>query len=142
MPLQDIPEVFGLHSNADISYQVCHLILTKYALFAFSLCNSEISFKMFAIIDFVSLYQQINTAKGILDTILSVQPKESSGGKPGETREAIVYKIAEDMLRKLPRDYVPHEIKEALIRLGGLLPMNIFLRQEIDRMQKILSIGK
>ena len=85
---------------------------------------------------------QINTAKGILDTILSVQPKESSGGKPGETREAIVYKIAEDMLRKLPRDYVPHEIKEALIRLGGLLPMNIFLRQEIDRMQKILSIGK
>ena len=86
-------------------------------------------------------FLQINTAKGILDTILSVQPKESSGGKPGETREAIVYKIAEDMLRKLPRDYVPHEIKEALIRLGGLLPMNIFLRQEIDRMQKILSIG-
>lgn len=77
-----------------------------------------------------------------MDTILSVQPKESAGGKPGETREAIVYKIAEDMLRKLPRDYVPHEIKEALIRLGGLLPMNIFLRQEIDRMQKILSIGK
>ena len=29
---------------------------------------------------------QINTAKGILDTILSVQPKESSGGKAGETR--------------------------------------------------------
>ena len=86
-------------------------------------------------------FLKINTAKGILDTILSVQPKESSGGKPGETREAIVYKIAEDMLRKLPRDYVPHEIKEALIRLGGLLPMNIFLRQEIDRMQKILSIG-
>ena len=73
---------------------------------------------------------------------MSVQPKESTGGKPGETREAIVYKIAEDMLRKLPRDYVPHEIKESLIRLGGLLPMNIFLRQEIDRMQKILTIGK
>ena len=76
-----------------------------------------------------------------MDTILSVQPKESTGGKPGETREAIVYKIAEDMLRKLPRDYVPHEIKESLIRLGGLLPMNIFLRQEIDRTQKILTIG-
>jgi dynein heavy chain len=75
-----------------------------------------------------------------LDTILSVQPKESAGGKPGETREAIVYKIAEDMLRKLPRDYVPHEIKEALIRLGGLLPMNIFLRQEIDRMQKFFQL--
>ena len=104
MPLQDIPEVFGLHSNADISYQ-------------------------------------INTAKGILDTILSVQPKESAAGKAGETRETIVYKISEDMLRKLPKDYVPHEVKEALVRLGGLLPMNIFLRQEIDRIQKIISMG-
>merc|ERR1719195_1397743 len=103
LPLQDIPEVFGLHSNADITYQ-------------------------------------INTAKSILDTILSVQPKESSGGKAGETREAVVAKIAEDMMRKLPRDYIPHEVKEALVRLGGMLPMNIFLRQEIDRMQKILTL--
>ena len=82
---------------------------------------------------------QINTAKGILDTILSVQPKESSGGKPGETREAIVYKISEDMLRKLPKDFVPHEVKECLTRLGGLLPMNIFLRQEITTFNKLKS---
>ena len=57
------------------------------------------------------------------------------------SREAFVFKIAEDMLRKLPRDYVPHEVKDALTRLGGLIPMNIFLRQEIDRMQKILTLG-
>lgn len=71
-----------------------------------------------------------------------MQPKESGGGKAGETREAIVFKIAEDMLRKLPRDYVPHEVKDSLVRLGGLLPMNIFLRQEIDRMQRILTLGR
>ena len=103
MPLTDVPEVFGLHKNADISYQ-------------------------------------INTAKGILDEILNIQPKESGGGKPGETREAVVYKLADDMLRKLPKDYAPHEVKEAMTRLGGPLPMNIFLRQEIARMQKILSL--
>ena len=105
LPTQDIPEVFGLHGNADISYQ-------------------------------------INTAKGILDQILHVQPKESCGAKPGETREAVVSKIASDMVSKLPREYTPNEVKEAIIKLGGLQPMNIFLRQEIDRIQKILSLVK
>ena len=105
LPSQDFPEVFGLHANADISFQ-------------------------------------INTAKGILDQILYVQPKESSGSKVGETREAVVSRICGDMLGKLPREYTPNEVKEAIIKLGGLQPMNIFLRQEIDRIQKILSLVK
>ena len=37
----------------------------------------------------------------------------------------------------LSRDYAQHEVKEAMERMGGLLPMNIFLRQEINRMQKV-----
>lgn len=101
LPTTDTPEVFGLHSNADITYQ-------------------------------------INTAKGILDTILSVQPKEGGGGG-GETRESVVYCLAEDMLEKLPEVYNSFEVKEALIRMGALLPMNIFLRQEIDRIQKVIK---
>ena len=105
LPSQDLPEVFGLHANADISFQ-------------------------------------INTAKGILDQILYVQPKETGSGglKVGETREAVVSRICEDMLRKLPREYTAIEVKEAIIKLGGLQPMNIFLRQEIDRIQKILNL--
>lgn len=64
---------------------------------------------------------------GILDTILNVQPKEGGGGG-GETRESIVYQLAEDMLRKLPPNYVAFEVRDALTRMGAFLPMNIFFR--------------
>lgn len=72
-----------------------------------------------------------------MDTILNVQPKEG-GNSGGETRESIVYSLAQDMLEKLPPPYVGFEVKEALQRMGPLLPMNIFLRQEIDRIHKVI----
>lgn len=78
---------------------------------------------------------------GILDTILNVQPKEG-GNTGGETRESIVYALAKDMLEKLPKEYNSFEVKEALNRMGALQPMNIFLRQEIDRMQKVIKAVK
>ncbi|XP_009878765.1 PREDICTED: dynein heavy chain 8, axonemal [Charadrius vociferus] len=102
LPAMDSPKVFGLHPNADITYQS-------------------------------------NTAADILDTITNIQPKESGAGA-GETREAIVYRLAEDMLEKLPPDYIPHEVKARFIKMGQLNSMNIFLRQEIDRMQKVITI--
>lgn len=48
-------------------------------------------------------------AKEVLDTIVNIQPKDSSTGT-GETRENMVYHIADDMLNKLPPDYIPHEV--------------------------------
>lgn len=44
-----------------------------------------------------------------LGTIVSIQPKESSGGA-GETRESVVWKMADEMLEKLPDDFLPHEV--------------------------------
>nr|XP_055038161.1 dynein axonemal heavy chain 5 isoform X2 [Misgurnus anguillicaudatus] len=101
LPLVDTPEVFGLHPNADITYQT-------------------------------------NMANETLSTIVNIQPKDSGGGG-GETREASVQRMANEMLEKLPADYVPHEVKHNLQKMGAFQPMTIFLRQEIDRMQRVIG---
>ena len=49
-------------------------------------------------------------AKEVLDTILSIQPKEGGGSGVGETRESVVYKQSEEMLEKLPANFAPHEV--------------------------------
>uniref|UniRef100_A0A672TUF5 Dynein axonemal heavy chain 5 n=1 Tax=Strigops habroptila TaxID=2489341 RepID=A0A672TUF5_STRHB len=101
LPVTDTPEVFGLHPNADITYQT-------------------------------------NLANETLSITVSIQPKDSSTGG-GETREAVVQRLADEMLEKLPPDYNPHEVKAQLEKMGAIQPINIFLRQEIDRMQRVIS---
>lgn len=54
---------------------------------------------------------QRNKTQELLDTILSIQPKESSSGG-GETREASVYRQSKEMLEKVPPNFDPHEVKE------------------------------
>ena len=103
LPSRDPPELFGLHKNTSISYQ-------------------------------------INRVNGILDQIVRIQPRENTGISQGDTREDVVAAIAEDMIRKLPRDFQAHEVKEAIEKMGGAQPMNIFLRQEISRIQMVLSL--
>lgn len=68
---------------------------------------------------------QRNKTQELLDTILSIQPKESSSGG-GETREASVYRQSKEMLEKVPPNFDPHEVKERsaiflLIEIGFII---------------------
>lgn len=47
----------------------------------------------------------------MLDTIVSIQPKESSSGG-AETREVVVERLVKDMQSKLPANYDPYEVKD------------------------------
>lgn len=102
LSLVDDPEIFGLHSNADLAYRT---LQTK---------------------------QQ-------LDTILDVQPKEGGGGG-GLTREEVVLNMVEDLQSKLPPDYRADDVKDGIKALGGMgKPLNICLKQEIDKLQQLLK---
>eukprot|EP00767_Chilomastix_cuspidata_P003100 gnl/Chilomastix_cuspidata/322.p1 GENE.gnl/Chilomastix_cuspidata/322~~gnl/Chilomastix_cuspidata/322.p1 ORF type:complete len:2547 (-),score=680.75 gnl/Chilomastix_cuspidata/322:1353-8993(-) len=77
-------------------------------------------------------------ANEVLGTILSIQPKDASAGG-GESREDVVLKLTKDILSKLPPDYSRLKVKEQIKRLGGNKnPLNVFLGQEVDRMQRVL----
>ena len=68
-------------------------------------------------------------ANNSLATIVSIQPKESSGGS-GETREEVAWKMADEMLQKLPNDFLPHEvIKFNLTLKKFVLSDNFWLKE-------------
>jgi len=52
-----------------------------------------------------------NRAKSMLEKIVNIQPKEAnSNSSNGETRDKIVQNIANDMLSKLPANFIQHEV--------------------------------
>ena len=71
--------------------------------------------------------------------MLNIQPKDSGGGG-GETREAVVYRQADEMLDKLPGDYIPFEVGWNL-HLNNLLACYNFgvLQLKIDNAQISLA---
>ncbi|KAJ1514425.1 Dynein heavy chain 5, axonemal [Coelomomyces lativittatus] len=84
---------------------------------------------------------QTKQSQAMLETILSIQPKDSGTGS-GETREDVVKRIANDLLAKLPEDFDKNRVKECLKKQGGPKPLNIFLGQEVDRMQAVLTLAR
>ncbi|KAL4479549.1 hypothetical protein ABPG72_018535, partial [Tetrahymena utriculariae] len=113
MPTVDNPEVFGLHSNADLTFR-------------------------------------LKESKEMVNTIINTRPKDSSIGG-GKTREEIVQDQSKDMLKNLPPDYNETEVREFISKLDGpnpkasilkgmAVPLNIFLYQEVIRMQRVIKL--
>lgn len=126
LPTIDSPQALGLHPNADITY-IYQFFFMDVSLLCFLtndmtvpssgvsyLFHNTIFYALFYFHQSVKLFlmlnrYQTNTSAEVLDIITNIQPKESGGGS-GATRESIVYDMAEDMLEKLPPNYVPHEV--------------------------------
>lgn len=86
----------------------------------------------------------------MISTLLDIQPKEASGGGGKSREEEVKEKLEKELLPQLPNDFVPIEIAERLKVLKGprglgepgkmdTVPLNIFLSQELQRFQFILT---
>merc|ERR1719174_1772801 len=111
MPAVDSPLIFGLHPNADLTYRLKD--------------NQE-----------------------MITTIIETQPKDTGGGE-GKSVDEIVKELSLDLLSKMPPDFIEEIFRAQIQKLKGppgcgdkgfAAPLNIFLFQELQRLQNIIKI--
>jgi len=107
LPLDEDPEVFGLHPNANITFE-------DKTVLAFS------------------------------DTILMMQPRVAAGGG-GRTPDELAQDLCRDIAAKLPANMdkeKAHPTTFAVSEEGQPLSLGVFVGQEIDRFNQLLSVMK
>jgi len=83
---------------------------------------------------------RVKEVTALFNTLGETQPKGGGGGGEGISREDQVAEKAGEILSKLPEDYIEEEYKLKINKLGGLsVPLNIFLYQEIQRLQAVYA---
>jgi len=111
LPDVDSPLVFGLHPNADLMYRLKD--------------NQE-----------------------MIVTIVETQPKDSGGGA-GKSVDEIVKDLCVELLERMPDDFLEEIFRAQIQKLKGPIgtadkglaaPLNIFLFQELQRLQIIIAI--
>lgn len=84
----------------------------------------------------------------MISTIIETQPKDAGGGS-GKSVDEIVKELCEDLLSKMPIDFVEEVFRAQIQKLKGPsgtpdkgfgAPLNIFLFQELQRLQNIIKI--
>merc|ERR1712232_1011816 len=107
LPYQDDPEAFGMHENANISFQL----------------------------------QESNY---MVDTVLSVQPRDTGGGEGGgKTSDEIVSEMTQDLLENMPVPLDPEENTSGqfdLLESGLMDSMATVLSHEMNRFNKLLGV--
>lgn len=112
LPPVDSPVIFGLHPNADLTYRQLE-------------------------------------ASMLLSTIQETQPKEGASSSGGKTRDELVKEKALEILSKMPPDFVEEVYRAQIAKHKGppgtsdkgfQAPLNIFLFQELERLQRVISI--
>ncbi|KAL4552567.1 hypothetical protein Ndes2526B_g02495 [Nannochloris sp. 'desiccata'] len=74
--------------------------------------------------------------------IEGTMPKDGTAGSGGISREESVDLVVEGLVPKLPAIFKPEDTEEALKKLSGGAtgPLNIHLRQEIERLNKVVAV--
>jgi len=87
-------------------------------------------------------YRQ-KSARELLEIVGNTQPKGGGGGGGGPSKEDLVYEQAGKLYSRMPEYYVEEIYKAKIQTLGGLaIPLNMFLYQEIQRLQDVLFLVK
>eukprot|EP00928_Gymnodinium_smaydae_P031098 TRINITY_DN22944_c0_g2_i2.p1 TRINITY_DN22944_c0_g2~~TRINITY_DN22944_c0_g2_i2.p1 ORF type:complete len:3465 (-),score=972.42 TRINITY_DN22944_c0_g2_i2:18-9410(-) len=111
IPPVDSPLIFGLHPNADLTYR-------------------------------------LKEASEMIATVIETQPKDAGGGS-GKSTDDIVKEQCVDLLDRMPPDFVEEIFRAQIQKLRGppgvpdkgfAAPLNIFLFQELQRLQHIIRI--
>lgn len=85
----------------------------------------------------------------MINTLVDTQPKEASGAGGKSREDEVKEKIEKDLLPQLPADFIDAEVKDRLKGMKGPrgitetgmgVPLNVFLSQEIERFQMILTV--
>ncbi len=86
--------------------------------------------------DLTFRFKEVNV---LLDTIIETQPKQTSGGG-GKSREELVFEKCEELMLAVPPNYIEDEYEDRINAMGGFgVPLNIFLYQEVQRLQAAIT---
>lgn len=110
-PEKDSPVIFGLNVSADLTFRLAE-------------------------------------SQSMINTLIDTMPKEGGGGSGLTKEDTVKIKLQEDLIRQLPENFVEQDYKEKLSAMQiprnldptKNVPLNIFLRQEIEQLQSVLNI--